>query len=281
MSAYIGATTSVATKAAEENFPVASRLLPKAQRRNLMAIYEYARLVDDVGDESPGDRLDQLDWLEAELDRAARGAASHPIFRRLAPVLDLAGPEPCRQLIEANRMDQTVSSYGTFDELRAYCMLSAAPIGRLVLAVFSADSPERVALSDDVCCGLQLVEHLQDVGEDVARGRVYLPADELARFGVTTEDLGCAAASEALRALVRFEAARARTLLHRGRPLAASLEGRQRLAIVGFVAGGLAALAAIDAADGDVLANRCRPSKQRFLRFALSLGLDVRSRPRW
>lgn len=277
LSAYIGATTSVASKAGDENFPVASRLLPKATRAHLLAIYEYARLVDDVGDEAPGDRLGQLDWLEEELLRAADGNASHPIFVRLTPVVAIAGIDPFVQLIEANRMDQTDRTYGSFDELRAYCMLSAAPVGRVVLSVFGADTPDRVAMSDDVCCGLQLVEHLQDVGEDFRRGRVYLPADELDRFSCTTEDLGRPAASASLRALIGFEALRASTLLQRGRPLAASLPGRQRLAVVGFVAGGLAAVDAINKAGGDVLARHCRPSKRRLLLRALDVAVGATS----
>jgi squalene synthase HpnC len=281
LSAYIGAATSVATQASGENFPVASRLLPKRSRSQLMAIYEYARLVDDVGDEAPGDRGQQLDWLEAELRRTANGEATHPIFRRLTPVLDVAGIDPCLQLIEANRLDQKIRSYGTFEELRAYCMLSAAPVGRLVLSVFAALTPDRVAISDDVCCGLQLVEHLQDVGEDFGRGRVYLPMDDLARFDCTTSDLGERRASEPLRALIRFEAARAEALLGRGRALVASLAGRQRLAIVGFVAGGLAAVDAVREADCDVLAHHCRPSKQRFLQRALTVGIGRKRDRAW
>ena len=170
----------VVARAAEENFPVASHLLPRRVRSQLLAIYGFARLADDIGDEAEGDRLAQLDWLEAELQLAASGEATHPVAQRLTPWLREgdADLEPFRCLIEANRMDQRVRRYDTFDELVGYCMLSAAPVGRLVLQVFGASTPERIALSDRVCIGLQIVEHLQDVSEDVrtvastCRGRI-------------------------------------------------------------------------------------------------------------
>ena len=172
------APAQLATKARNENFPVASRLLPRAVRANLMAIYGFARLTDDVGDEAEGDRLALLDWLEAELDRAASGRAIHPVLVQLTPVireLDLS-LDPFRRLIEANRMDQRITRYRSFGDLVDYCMFSAAPVGRLVLAVFGVSTSERIASSDKVCIALQLVEHLQDVGEDAATGP-DLPAD--------------------------------------------------------------------------------------------------------
>ncbi len=147
-----------------------------------MAIYGFARLTDDLGDEADGDRLAMLDWLEAELERAAVGEAdASQCFGSSRPViesLDLS-LEPFRDLIEANRMDQRVTRYESFGDLVEYCMLSAAPVGRLVLAVFGVSTPERVALSDKVCIALQLVEHLQDIGEDARRGRVYMPAEDM------------------------------------------------------------------------------------------------------
>ncbi len=148
-------------------------------------------------------------------------------------------------------------------------MLSAAPVGRLVLAVFGVSTHERIALSDRVCIGLQLVEHLQDVGEDARRGRLYLPLEDMERFGCAELELFAMSSGPALRGLVAMEARRARGLLAAGAPLAASLPIRERAAVVGFCAGGTAALDAIDRAGDDVLRVRCRPSRVGFARRAL------------
>jgi squalene synthase HpnC len=248
-------------RAGSENFPVASRLLPQAVRAHLMAIYGFARLADDIGDEAEGDRLEMLDWLDGELERSARGAATHPLLQRLTPTIARFNLplEPFRNLIEANRRDQTVHRYETFDDLIAYCRLSAVPVGRLVLLVFGESTPERVVLSDDVCIGLQIVEHLQDVAEDAANGRIYLPQHDLQAFSCHEAELYGRAAGPRLRALVRQEAGRARRLLGSAAPLARELSLRSRIAVCGFAAGGLAALDAIERAEYDVLSRRCRP----------------------
>jgi squalene synthase HpnC len=258
----------VADRAAGENFPVASRLVPKRVRTHLLAIYGFARLADDIGDESAGDRLPQLDWLESELDRAFRGEARHPVLRRLTPTIHACSmaPEPFRRLVEANRRDQTVHRYETWAQLREYCSLSADPVGRLVLRVFDADTPVNVARSDDVCTALQVIEHLQDVGEDYGRGRVYLPGDELDQFGCPERDLGTPPASAALRRAVAFEAGRARELLGSGVSLVGSMQGSARVAVAGFVAGGYAALDAIERAEHDVLSQPAEPSAMPFAR---------------
>ena len=193
----------------------------------MLALYGFARLVDDLGDEAGGDRLALLDWAETELDRAAAGEATHPIFRRLTPTiqtcrLDL---QPFRDLIQANRIDQTVHTYATFEDLLGYCALSANPVGRLVLAVLDMATPERVGWSDDVCSALQVTEHCQDVAEDAAQGRVYLPSADLAYFGCDPADLHAPVASPALRGVLRLEVGRARGLLASSVPLAASLQG--------------------------------------------------------
>jgi squalene synthase HpnC len=262
-----------ANLAAGENFVVASRLLPRRQRAHLMAVYGYARLVDDIGDESAGDRLAELDWVEAELDRAFAGIATHPVLVRLQATIAACGLErqPFVDLIEANRRDQTVTRYATWDDLIGYCALSANPVGRLVLAIFAAATPERIALSDDVCTGLQIVEHLQDVGEDARNGRVYLPAELLERFGCPSEALGQPVAGAALRAAVADVAGRARRLLASGVPLARSLRGRPRWAVAGFCAGGLAALDGIAEAGNDVLGTRVRPDRATAVRHAIAI----------
>jgi squalene synthase HpnC len=166
-------------------------------------------------------------------------------------------------LVEANRRDQVVSSYESFDELLGYCELSANPVGRMVLHVLGRATPERLELSDRICSGLQVAEHLQDVGEDRRKGRIYLPAHDMERFGCVLQDLDRAQASPALRQLIAFEVARARRLLDEGAPLAGTLRGRARLAVAAFLAGGRAALDAIEAADHDVLSATPRAGRAR------------------
>jgi squalene synthase HpnC len=217
--AEVPTRAAVMAQAPDENFPVAMWLLGPRTRRHLLAIYGFARLVDDIGDEVAGDRLALLDWLEGELDTVfAGGEPDHPVMRALAPtVRECALPrDPFERLIEANRRDQTVTRYETIEELLDYCRLSAAPVGELVLGVFGAATPERVALSDKICAALQIVEHLQDVDEDAARGRFYITqpgAPELAK-----------------------------RLFDEGAPLIRTLRGRPRLAVAAFVFGGRRAL---------------------------------------
>jgi squalene synthase HpnC len=263
----------------EENFPVALRLLPARERADLIAIYGFARLVDEIGDSHEGDRSAALDWLEGDLEAIAGDAARHPAVRRLGPTIQRLGIGlgSCRDLIEANRRDQWQTRYATFDDLLDYCRLSANPVGRMVLAVFEVADSRAPALSDDVCSALQVIEHMQDVGEDAAAGRIYLPTDDLARAGCTEGDAGDRSASPALRAVIREQCGRAATLLDSGPPLLALVKGRGRLALAGFVAGGRATLDAIEAADFDVLDRTCRPSKLRTAaHMARLLGLLLR-----
>ncbi|MFB7775933.1 squalene synthase HpnC [Streptomyces bauhiniae] len=274
-------------KAARENFPVAPFFLPRAWRTDLMAVYGFARLVDDIGDgdlapggadarvlgvppERAGDRLAVLDAFEADLGRVFDGTPHHPLLRRLAPTVRRRGltPEPFLGLIAANRQDQLVTRYETYDDLLAYCALSANPVGRLVLAVTGTATPERVRRSDAVCTALQIVEHLQDVAEDLGRDRIYLPAQDMKRFHVQESDLAGPSAGASVRALVAFEARRARDLLNEGAPLVGSVHGRLKLLLAGFVAGGKAAVRAITAADFDVLPGPPKPGKLQLLREA-------------
>jgi len=251
-------------------------------RRDLRAIYGFARLADDIGDELEGDRRAALDALEAELDRALAGAATHPLLVQLQPTLrERELPrEPFVRLIEANRFDQGTPRLKDFAQLRAYCALSADPVGELVLHVFDQASPENVTFSDSICSALQIVEHLQDVAEDFAAGRVYLPADDRARFGCRESDLSRAPASPALRRVVAFEAARARELLLAGEPLIARLGQPARSAVAAFAAGGHAALDALAAAEYDVT-SRCRkPRKRDVVRHALRLLARARKASR-
>lgn len=265
----VGDPESILAKSAHENFPVALRLLPRATRRHLMAIYGFARLVDDIGDEASGDRLAQLDAVDAEIDRIYRGEAPvHPLLAELAGTVRAFGiPErPLRRLVQANRQDQAVRRYADLDALVGYCELSANPVGHLVLYVFESATPERMELSDRICTGLQLVEHWQDVAEDFARDRIYLPQEDLAAFGVSERDLAAPSAGAPLRKLMEFEVSRAGGMLSAGAPLVATLHGWARLAVAGFVAGGRAALAAIVAAEYDVLSCSPKPTRRRLAR---------------
>ncbi|MFL5838336.1 MAG: squalene synthase HpnC [Solirubrobacteraceae bacterium] len=258
----------VMAQAGTENFPVASRVLPRRVRGHLLALYGFARLVDDVGDEASGDRLALLDWLDAEVDRVYAGAPTLPVTARLAATVRACAirSDPLRALIAANRQDQRITRYETIDDLFAYCELSANPVGRLVLAVLGAATPERVRLADAICTGLQLTEHWQDVVEDLDRGRVYVPLADLARFGCEVDDLRRRPAGAEVRSLLAFEVGRARSLLAAGAPLVRTLRGRPALAVAGFVAGGRAALDAIQRAGYDVSGGPPRPSRPMYVR---------------
>jgi squalene synthase HpnC len=255
-------------RAASENFSVASRVLPRRARAHLLAVYGFARLVDELGDAdgpSPAERFAALDWLEVELERAFAGDAEHPLLVRLGVSVRECGlpREPFLRLIEANRVDQRVSRYRSWEQLREYCALSADPVGELVLAIFGLSTPARVELSNSICTALQLAEHCQDVAEDFARDRVYLPQEDLARFAATDADLQRAHASKELQAVLAFEVTRARELLIAGTPLIAELHGRPKFAVAAFVAGGHAALDAIVRARYDVLVGPPRAGRAR------------------
>jgi squalene synthase HpnC len=262
---------SVAKRARGENFPVASLAFPRQLRRHIRALYAYARLVDILGDEldgGPPARLAALDELEREVDAAFAGQASWPVLVDAQPTIrefDLPR-DPFVRLIEANRMDQRISDYESWDDLKGYCVHSADPCGRLVLGVLRRlDDAEAVALSDDVCTGLQLVNFLQDVPRDLALGRVYLPAEDRMRFEVTELDRP----NEPLRRLQEFEAGRARRLLASGEPLGRRLGGRTGRAVTAFARGGLAAVGALERADFDVFSGRPKPSRARLARTAM------------
>jgi squalene synthase HpnC len=220
-----------------------------------------------MGDKAPvAQRLALLDELAADIGRLYRGEEPLlAVVRALAPaVTECQVPgQPFLDLIAANRQDQAVTRYRTFQDLLAYCRLSADPVGRIVLHVFGVATPDREALSDRVCTALQLAEHWQDVAEDLRAGRIYLPAEDMERFGCTESDLAAATASPTVRALLEFEACRARALLDAGAPIVGTLRGAARVAVAGYVAGGRAALASIAARGYDVLTATPRPRKSR------------------
>jgi squalene synthase HpnC len=279
-AAAVDAMDPGAGRASGENFPVALRLLPTSRRKYLMAVYGFARTTDDIGDRAPPEqRMGLLDELEADLRRlyaslGRRGGRGAPgdgggprteVVRALAPAVSGCGipMRPFADLIQANRQDQVVSRYQTVEDLLDYCRLSANPVGRIVLYVFGCFSQRRAELSDSVCTALQLAEHWQDVAEDLRAGRIYLPARDMAEFGCTEQDLSRASAPPQVRELIAFETRRATAMIDAGAPLIGTLRGAARVAVAGYVAGGRAALAAIAAADHDVLRGAPAPRKQR------------------
>jgi squalene synthase HpnC len=280
---------AVAAKASGENFPVALRVLPRSVRAHLTAFYGFARLVDDIGDEplpalagqlSPGSSIRTPQEMSAEEDRAIRLRLLDELEADVAKIYDGTEPDlpamrvlgetvracgipfqPFKDLVQANRQDQQVTHYATYEQLVRYCELSANPVGAVVLYIFGAATPERLAMSDKVCTALQLVEHWQDVAEDLANGRVYLPQEDLRAHGVTEEDLARSRASVAVVNLMGFETDRATRLLDEGAPLAGTLSGWARLAVSGYIAGGRAAIAAIVNSGYDVLRKTPKPGK--------------------
>ena len=274
------AAEAVMARAGTENFPVASRVLPRRVRSHLLAVYGFARLVDELGDSDarpPGERLLALDWLEEQLDLAFAGEAEHPLLVRLqATVRECAlAREPFVRLIEANRVDQRVGRYQTWEQLRR--LLRA--VGRSGGRARARRLRRRHARAD------RAVElDLHGAAADRAlpgRAPRTSPAvgstcrlEDLRRFGCADADLAADHASEPLREVLAFEVARARGLLADGAPLIGSLRGRPRLAVAAFVAGGRAALDAIERARYDVLAGPPRAGRARR---ALALAATLRA----
>jgi squalene synthase HpnC len=280
----------VVANASGENFPVALRMLPARHRKHLTNLYFFARLTDDLGDEAREADTDEavtadavtadavtdlrlrlLDELAADVDRIYSGKTPQsPVIKAMAETVrecDVPA-QPLLDLIQANRQDQLVARYRTYKELEQYCELSANPVGQIVLYIFGVATPRRIEFSDSICTALQLAEHWQDVAEDLASGRIYLPGEDLDRFGVTEADLAApslaaSGASRNIKQLMIFETDRAARLLDSGAPLVHTLHGAARLAVAGYLAGGRAALAAIRAQDYDVLRGTPRPRKQR------------------
>jgi squalene synthase HpnC len=268
---------AVAAKASAENFPVALRVLPKRYRAHLTALYGFARLVDDIGDEPlpglpPGataetitkTRLALLDDLQQDVAKIyGPDQPQLDAIRALKVTVTECGipRKPLDDLIQANRQDQLVTRYETYEELRKYCELSANPVGEVVLYIMSAATPDRIRASDSICTALQLIEHTQDVAEDLGNGRVYLPREDMERFGVTERELAEPRAAENVRQLITFEADRAERLLDEGAPLIGTLHGAARIAVAGYLAGGRAALKAIADNNFDVLISTPKPGK--------------------
>ena len=245
-----------------ENFPVASRLVPASLRPAVVAIYRFARAADDLADEgdlAPEARIAALTRFATALDAIARGETpQEPPFPELAKAIRAhALPmAPLHDLLSAFTQDVTVGRYADYASVLDYCRRSANPVGRLLLALYRAESRDNQAASDAVCTGLQLTNFWQDVALDWRRDRVYLPQEDLDRFGITLTELGTRPDPDRWRALMAFEAARARALLVSGRSLARALPWRLGLELSAVIAGGLRILQRIDQVDGDVFARR-------------------------
>ncbi len=263
-----------------ENFTVLSWLAPREMRRHLAALYAYCRTVDDLGDEAPGDRLPLLDRFERELDAAFAGRARHPVLVALQETIARFSlpRDPFTRLIEANRIDQRRNSFATFDELRHYCAHSATPVGRLVLMLYGYRDEERFALSDATCTALQLANFWQDLRRDAAIGRVYLPEDEMAEYGVGRSALCADRASAGLRDLTRLQVDRARSYFRAGLPLIDRVRGHLRIDLALFSLGGLAVLRKIERQDYDTLSRRPTLSGPEKVGLAFSALLSDRWR---
>jgi squalene synthase HpnC len=254
-----------------ENFPVASVLLPRRLVPAVEAIYAFARSADDLADEgdaAPAERLAALAAYDAALDCIERGeAVDDPMFARLAAVLAAyrLPLQPLRDLLSAFSQDVVTQGYADFPALRDYCRRSADPVGRLMLALYGVDGERDLRESDAICTALQLINFWQDVAIDLAKGRIYIPQDDLARFGVAAGDIESGRAGPAWRALMKFELGRARALMAGGAPLALRLPGRIGWELRMVVQGGLRILEMIERVDYDVFRRRPKLGKRDWL----------------
>ena len=245
-----------------ENFPVASVLLPASLRRPVSLIYRFARTADDFADEgdiAPRERLALLEEYRAELRRLeAGGRPASLLFLDLRETIGAyrLPLQPFHDLLDAFSQDVTKLRYANFDELLDYCRRSADPIGRLMLHLFGAAEPENLRCSDAICSALQLVNFWQDVEIDFRKHRIYLPRDDMARFGVSEAQIAERGVSGGWWDLMRCEVERARSMMLAGAPLASRLPGRIGLEIRTVVQGGLRILEKIERARGDVFRHR-------------------------
>lgn len=256
-----------------ENFHVASWFLPKALRPHFHSIYAYCRISDDLGDEVP-DRaaaLALLDLWGRELDACYEGRARHPVFVALAETIRACAipKEPFADLLVAFRQDQTVTRFETMQDVLAYCRYSANPVGRLVLYACNEVSEANFRLSDATCSALQLANFWQDVRIDWQKDRVYLPQEDMQRFGVTEEMIAQGNATPAFRALLDYEVDFARRLFEEGLPLIGMVGRELAIDLDLFSRGGLEILRAIERRDYDVLS--ARPSIAKRTKIALAL----------
>ncbi len=252
-----------------ENFSVASWFLPRHLRQHFFNVYAYCRISDDLGDEV-GDTaasLELLDQWQRELDACYDSSPKHPVFVALAETVrqfDIPKHEFC-DLLTAFRQDQTVTRFETFDDVLAYCHYSANPVGHLVLYLCGYRDAERQQLSDFTCTALQLANFWQDVSIDYAKDRIYLPLEDLRRFGVTEDDLARHQNTPAFCAMMQFEVERARDWFRQGMPLVGKVDRELAVDLDLFSRGGMEILNAIEKQNYAVLGNRPAISKSRKL----------------
>jgi squalene synthase HpnC len=250
-----------------ENFHVASWLLPKRLRPHFHSIYAYCRISDDLGDEvgSQAQALALLNVWQEQLDACYRGEAKHPVFVALRETIRICDipKEPFADLLTAFRQDQTVTRYASMGDVLGYCRYSANPVGRLVLYACGYRDDRRFALSDETCSALQLANFWQDIREDFARGRMYLPQDAMAAAGVDEMMLANRQATPAFRALLQEQIAYTRAMFARGAKLIGMVDRELAVDLDLFTLGGIEILRAIEARKYDVLSARPTISKPR------------------
>jgi squalene synthase HpnC len=265
-----------------ENFSVATWFLPQRLRQEFFNVYAYCRISDDLGDEvgDPNASLQLLDQWEAELDACYAGSPRHPVFVALAETVRKCEipKQTFVDLLTAFRQDQGVSRYSTFEDVVGYCRYSANPVGRLVLYVCGYRDQERQALSDFTCTALQLANFWQDVSADYAKGRIYLPGEDLRRFGVSEDDIAAQRNTSAFCDMMRFEVERARDWFRRGLPLIDQVDHELAIDIELFSRGGQEILNAIEAQGFNVLGRRPAISKARKLALVARIAWE---RLRW
>ena len=254
-----------------ENFPVASVLLPAHLRPAVRTIYAFARSADDIADEgdaTPEQRLQGLAAYETELDGIEKNSSSESqLFKALAEVVHEYGlPLQCfRDLLSAFKQDVVTTRYADFPSLLDYCARSANPVGSLMLHLYKQANPENLRDSDAICSALQLINFLQDVAIDWQKQRIYLPLDDLSRFGIHEQQLANGVQNQDWRALMAFEIGRSRNLMLSGSSLATRLPGRLGWELRLVVQGGLRILEKIEAVEADVFKRRPKLGKADWL----------------
>ena len=260
-----------------ENFSVATWFLPKRLRQHFYNVYAYCRISDDLGDEvgDPQQSLELLDQWEAELNACYAGSPKHPVFVALAETVKQFGipQHEFSDLLIAFRQDQTITRFETFDDILAYCRYSANPVGHLVLYLCGYSDAERQQLSDYTCTALQLANFWQDVFVDYGKGRIYLPLEDLRRFGVTGGDIAQRRATPQFVAMMKFEVERARDWFSRGLPLVKKVNRELAIDLELFSRGGQEILNAIERQGFDVLRARPEISKSRKLMLVLRAAM--------
>lgn len=262
-----------------ENFPI-GWFIPKASRKYVYAIYAFARTADDFSDEGDFDgpqnskRLEKLNDYERQLNRALEGQADDPVFVAVAETIRKTGipAQLLRDLLTAFRMDVTKKRYKDYKELETYCIYSANPVGRIVLLLFGIDEPKLLELSDRICTGIQLVNHWQDVGVDLDKDRVYLPEEDIVRFGYSYASLTDRKVDDAFRSLMQFQVTRARSLFQEGKPLLNAIGKKTRRLkwqVSLMWSGPMRILDKIEAVDYDVFRKRPTLTKAELMKLFL------------